>query len=272
VTGGSTYSTNSVPNNERPESLLEGKGRVRKKPLTILGAARHIITTLRQHSDPDRQKSTQRFFKYPVSAYGIETPVLRRIARDWQKTLVKTWDVNKAVQLCQRLIHEKHIESKALGILILSAFRDRFYSGMIPTVKKWLVSDCDNWATVDTLAPYVLSPLIAMYPERIPQIMAWKTSPVLWVRRAAVVAFIPHIRKGKYLDFAYTLSESLFHDTEDLMHKALGWMLREAGRTNKKRLEAFLLLHGPEIPRTTVRYAIEKFPEKERKHLLQETR
>ena len=245
---------------------------MRKKPLTIPGAAKHIITTLRQHSDPDRQKSTQRFFKHPVSAYGIETPVLRRIARDWQKTLKQTWNVDKAVQLCEQLIHEKHIESKAMGILILSAFRARFHTGMIPTVKKWLESDCDNWATVDTLAPCVLSPLIDMYPELIPQIVAWKNSPVLWVRRAAVVAFIPHVKKGRYLDFAYTLSESLFHDTEDLMHKALGWMLREAGRTNKKRLEAFLLLHGPEIPRTTVRYAIEKFPKKERKHLLQATR
>jgi 3-methyladenine DNA glycosylase AlkD len=223
-------------------------------------------------ADPERAQNTQRFFKHPVSAYGVETPALRRIVRDWLLTLKHSWDLNRAVALCDLLIKEKQVESKGIGILILAGFKQQFSPELLATVKKWLESHCDNWATVDTLAPSILSPIIGEYPNLIPRIISWKNSPVLWVRRAAVVTFVPHARKGKYLNFSYTLAESLFSDQEDLMHKALGWLLREAGRTNQKRLKQFLLLHGPEIPRTTVRYAIEKFPEDERKRLLEETR
>ena len=223
-------------------------------------------------ADPERAQNAQRFFKHSVPAYGIETSVLRRIVRDWLLTIKHSWDLNQAVELCDLLIKEKQVESKGIGILILAGFKQQFSPKLLATTKKWLESHCDNWATVDTLAPSILSPIFEEYPNLIPRILSWKNSPILWVRRAAVVAFVPHARKGKYLNFSYTLAESLFSDKEDLMHKALGWLLREAGRKNPKRLKRFLLLHGPEIPRTTVRYAIEKFPEDERKHLLEETR
>lgn len=94
----------------------------------------------------------------------------------------------------------------------------------------------------------------------------------MWVRRGSAVAFVPHARKGRLLDGAYAVAELLLGDDEDLIHKAVGWLLREAGKTDAGRLTRFLLEHGPSIPRTAVRYAIERFPEKERKRLLAATR
>jgi hypothetical protein len=83
---------------------------------------------------------------------------------------------------------------------------------------------------------------------------------------------VPFARRGQSLDLAYELAGDCFSDREDLMHKATGWLLREAGKTDMRRLRGFLLEHGPRVPRTALRYAIERFPENERAHLLAATR
>jgi 3-methyladenine DNA glycosylase AlkD len=94
----------------------------------------------------------------------------------------------------------------------------------------------------------------------------------MWLRRAAAVALTRPARHGLLLDEAYEVARSLLGDEEDLIHKATGWLLRDAGVTDKKRLRAFLLECGPAVPRTALRYAIEHFPKAERKRLLAATR
>src|SRR6202008_1188337 len=91
-------------------------------------------------------------------------------------------------------------------------------------------------------------------------------------RRAAAVSLIPSVRKGFALDDAYRVASVLHPDHEDLIQKAVGWMLREAGKPDMKRLEYYLRRNGPRIPRTTVRYAIERFPIALRRKLLASTR
>jgi 3-methyladenine DNA glycosylase AlkD len=95
---------------------------------------------------------------------------------------------------------------------------------------------------------------------------------VIWVRRAAAVGFILHARRGRRLGAVYRIARRLLGDDEDLIHKATGWLLREAGKTDAKRLKAFLLAHGSRVPRTTLRYAIERFPERDRLRILRATR
>jgi 3-methyladenine DNA glycosylase AlkD len=125
---------------------------------------------------------------------------------------------------------------------------------------------------VDNLAPGVVAPLAEKHPGIVPEVVAWTGSRSLWVRRGAAVTFVPLARHGLHLDAAYEVARRLLGDSEDLMHKAVGWMLREAGRTDRPRLERFLAAEGPRMARTTVRYAIEHFPAADRKRLLQATR
>ena len=140
----------------------------------------------------------------------------------------------------------------------------------------WTIRDAVrfcNWGLVDNLAPSVLAPLIDLHPELVPEVVSWTDSPNQWVRRGATVAFVPLVRrKKKHLGTAYRIASRLFDDEEDLMHKAVGWLLREAGKVDSDRLRTYLLKHGPKIPRTSVRYAIERFPKEERKKLLEATR
>ncbi|MFQ5752402.1 MAG: DNA alkylation repair protein, partial [bacterium] len=106
----------------------------------------------------------------------------------------------------------------------------------------------------------------------ISEIINWRHSQNLWLRRACAVSFVGLARKGEHLETVYEITESLFVDKEDLIQKAIGWLLREAGKTDPKRLTSFLLLHGSRIPRTTLRYAIEKFSEQKRKQILTKTK
>jgi 3-methyladenine DNA glycosylase AlkD len=118
----------------------------------------------------------------------------------------------------------------------------------------------------------VLGPLIRRHPTLTSKLKTWTGKRNLWLRRASAVGIIHSARRGERLDDAYAIAESLFKYPEDLIHKATGWMLREAGKPDPARLESFLLKHGPKIPRTTLRYAIERFPPEKRKTLLEDTK
>jgi len=101
---------------------------------------------------------------------------------------------------------------------------------------------------------------------------AWSRDRNMWVRRASIVSLIAPIRKGLTLDLAYEIARRLHADDEDLIQKAVGWVLREAGHADAGRLERYLRANGPSIPRTTLRYAIERFAPAKRRALLAATR
>jgi len=140
-------------------------------------------------------------------------------------------------------------------------------------IKAWLAKDyCDNWAAVDILCPEALGWLIEKQPTLADEIYGWTGHRNRWVRRGSIVAFVTLARHGKFLDQAYRTAEAMFGTEDDLLQKATGWMLREAGKKDMHRLRSFLLRHGPAIPRTTLRYAIERFPVEERRKLLLATK
>jgi len=110
------------------------------------------------------------------------------------------------------------------------------------------------------------------HPPLAGRMRGWARDRNMWVRRASAVALIPLARRSAALDVAYDVAKRLHGDREDLIQKAVGWLLREAGKADAKRLERYLLRYGAVIPRTAIRYAIERFPETQRRRILQITR
>src|SRR4029077_15815972 len=129
-----------------------------------------------------------------------------------------------------------------------------------------------NWATTDAICGVLIGPLLVRYPTLAPRMRTWARDGNMWVRRASIVGLIPLARRGESLDLVYDVARRLHGDREDLIQKAVGWTLREAGKTDMRRLERYLRANGPAIPRTTLRYAIERFPERKRRALLEATR
>jgi 3-methyladenine DNA glycosylase AlkD len=178
-----------------------------------------------------------------------------------------------ACAFCDLLIHDQRQEAKTVGILLLARYHKTFEPELLAVFEGWLTQNlCANWALTDALGTFVIALLLRRFPALLPRLESWTQAENLWLRRAAAVALVPLARKGEHLDGAYAIAERLFPYPEDLIHKAVGWLLREAGKTDPARLQTFLLRHGAHLPRTTLRYAIERFPPTERQRLLAQTR
>jgi 3-methyladenine DNA glycosylase AlkD len=235
--------------------------------------ARHAILRLEEKADPARAEGAQRYFREAFKCYGLTSAEVRDLAKEIVLTVKPVWSVEDAVALCDILLPNPIHEAKALGILVLERYREDFPSSLFLKIKSWLASDyLNNWAAVDTLCPICVGSLLEKYPELVGKIESWVGSANRWVRRASLVSFIKLARKPEFMGPIYRMSVAHFADNDDLIQKANGWLLREAGKADAMRLEKFLLKHGPAIPRTTLRYAIERFGEKKRRAILEATR
>jgi 3-methyladenine DNA glycosylase AlkD len=234
--------------------------------------AQEFKSRLREMGDPARARGMQQYFKHEIVALGITTPVVRAFVRAYVRELRCQWQAPQAIELCDRLLREPEFEIRGAGILVLGAFADRLAPDFVKRAERWFPRRLDNWAFVDGFCGEILSPLLKRHPEIEEALRSWSRSESLWLRRAALVTLVPFARRGDLLDTAYDLAREHFVDSEDLIHKATGWLLREAGKTDMPRLKRFLVRHGPAIPRTALRYAIERFPTAERAELLRSTR
>jgi 3-methyladenine DNA glycosylase AlkD len=246
---------------------------MKKTSLTPKGMTAFCVEQLREKADPVRAAGAQRYFKDTIRCFGLTTPQVRELAGQAHAMIKGSWGVGEAVDFCGLMLANPYFEVKAIGILVLERFKPDYPKSLFRTVRAWLVADyCDNWATVDTLCPTSVGALLERYPDLVSSIKTWTRSPNRWVRRASLVSFLKLTRKPGFLDDIYETSRSLFGDVDDLVQKANGWLLREAGKSDPARLERFLMTDGPAIPRTTLRYAIERFDAKKRRSILLSTK
>jgi len=249
------------------------KSRMKVIAFTPEDIAGQGLARLRAKADPRKAGGVQKYFKEAVKSYGVSSPDIRAIAADLYAAVKKDWTVAEAIRLCDILLPELELEAKAIGPLILARYKKELPISLFSKAKSWLAADrMANWASVDVFCPEILGALIMKHPDLEQKIKSWAEHPNRWVKRASAVSFIKLAKREEYLDTIYGISRSLFSVDDDLIQKANGWLLREAGKQDMARLERFLLAHGPAVPRTTLRYAIERFDEKRRKKLLIETR
>jgi 3-methyladenine DNA glycosylase AlkD len=230
---------------------------------------------LRQAADPEFARRSAAYFKKDdvFVTLGVKAADVRSVARAIVSTVRDPWGIGEAIAFCERMSRRSHHEAKAVGVLVLGRFRDAFPGELLRIARSWIEEGrFENWAAIDLLCPEVLTPLVGRDRELARTVRGWATADLLWIRRAAAVTFVPLARRGEWLDDAYDVALRLRAEPQDLVQKACGWLLREAGRTDRARLRRFLLTRGAEFPRTTVRYAIERFPEIERRELLRQTR
>lgn len=237
--------------------------------------AQRARAELRKAANPRVAARQRTYFKKweKVLFHGIMTRDLCNIERGLYQLIRKEWSYADAVEFCELLIRDRYMEPKSLGLTLLARYRRRFEEDLLPRAQRWLERDlCDNWAVTDQLSTQVVSHLIDKFPPLAATVESWNRSPNLWVRRASAVSFVKPAGKGRYLDRVYRVVTVLLQDPHDLIHKAMGWLLREAGKADARRLERYLLRYGAVIPRTTIRYAIERFPTTQRRRILEITR
>ncbi len=241
-------------------------------PRQLAADARKQLRSAAKHWPPVRATA---FFKPEEEVYtiGLSTPRLRQIERRLYGLVRSAWGYPQALQFADALLHERHLEGRSLGLMLLARFHRELEADLLVQAHDWLAADlCDNWALTDLLATKLLAPLLQRHPPLAERLKGWTGSRNLWLRRASLVALVPLARNGQQLALAYSIATKLQKDRSDLIQKAAGWLLRECGQTNPRRLATYLMAHGPRVPRTTLRYAIERFPQAQRDDLIERTR
>ena len=221
---------------------------------------------LRRYATPEKAKIHQWFFKTGKGEYaegdrfiGVTVPQIRKIVKQFQTLMLQ--DV---LTLLVSIIHEDRL----LALLILvSQFKRGDASTQKHIVDAYLANleYVNNWDLVDSSAPYILGAYL--HDKKRAVLYKLATSTRLWDRRVAIIATFHFIKYGDLKD-TLQLATRLLRDSEDLMHKAVGWMLREVGKRDQNMLEKFLKAHNKNMPRTMLRYAIERFPEEKRQEYL----
>ncbi|MEI8289234.1 MAG: DNA alkylation repair protein [Verrucomicrobiota bacterium] len=225
-----------------------------------------LRTRLKELASPADAKFLQRFFKTGPGEYGegdrfigIRVPVTRKLAREFRDLPRR-----EVVALLQSPIHEERL----LALIILVNASQRGDDAERAKIFKLYLAQLDrvnNWDLVDSSAPYIVGPHLLNRSRKI--LFRLARSQSLWHRRVAVLATLHFIRQGDFTD-TLRLAERLRDDEHDLMHKATGWMLREIGKRHVAVLRSFLDQHAALMPRTMLRYAIEKLSERERRRYL----
>ncbi len=246
-----------------------------KTAVTPARAARDAHRALKRMARPSGAFDASRYFRgeHDLGFYNTGTAPMRDLARSIHAANRDAWSIDDAMTFADALIVDRHLETKSIGVEVVARYRRAFTPALLARWKRWLAGNHSaNWATTDTICGMLIGPLLVQHPKLAPRLRAWSRDRNMWVRRASVVGLIALARKGQALDLLYANAKTLHADKEDLIQKAVGWALREAGKTDMPRLERYLRANGPEIPRTTVRYAIERFPETRRRAILAATR
>lgn len=224
---------------------------------------------------PAGQFDASRYFRGAsrLGFYNIGHARVRALAKTIYRARRDDWSVHDAMRFADELVANRYLEVKGAAVEVVALYRREFTPQLLRRWKRWLSRGyADNWATTDAICGFLIGPLVLRFPEQAKVVAAWSRDRNMWVRRASAVGLIAPVRKGLSLDLAYGVARRLHADREDLIQKAVGWMLREAGKADPKRLERYLRANGPAIPRTTLRYAIERFAALKRRDLLSATR
>jgi len=227
-----------------------------------------LRTELRKKANPEKAKVLKGFYKTGPGQYaendvfiGVVMPELRKLVKQFLHLSIK--DI-------ESLIHSPIHEERMLGLLLLVA---KYKKGS--DQEKHLIYRCytknlayvNNWDLVDFTADHIIGE--HLYQRSKIPLQQWAKSKNLWKRRVAILATFNYIKKSEFTD-ALQIADLLINDKEDLIHKAVGWMLREIGKRDIMVEENFLKSRYRKMPRTMLRYAIEHFPENKRKAYLHE--
>ena len=215
-------------------------------------------------------KNSLRFFKTKKGQYGygdiflgIRAPKIRLIAKK---------HVNISIVNMKILIQSKYHEERFLGLIILvnkySKTKDKKTKNQLYKIYISSFKYINNWDLVDVTCPHVTGKYLIDKDRSI--LYKWAKSDDLWTKRIAIVSTFSFIRQND-LEDTFKIAEILLQDKHDLIHKAVGWMLREAGKRDLEKEEIFLKKYYRDMPRIMLRYAIEKFPESKRQAYLKGT-
>ena len=211
------------------------------------------------NSDEKTRISGERFFKDKVKLYGIKSAVVVRIGKEFYKEIP---DKNKSYifSLCEEFWRSGIMEESFIACNWSYYVNRDYESKDIRVFKEWVDNYVSNWASCDTLCNHTVGTLVEMYPDKIGELKKWAQSENRWMKRASAVSLIVPARKGLFLNDIFEIAGILLQDKDDMVQKGYGWMLKSASQYYQKEVFDYVVRNKGLMPRTSLRYAIEKMP------------
>jgi 3-methyladenine DNA glycosylase AlkD len=218
-----------------------------------------VRSELKKNSDDITKRSALKFFKEEVKVYGTKTAVVSRIAKENYKT-VKGSGKSEIFKFCEQFWESGYLEESFIACNWSYLVNNGYDNDDFILFERWVRDYISNWASCDTLCNHTIGTLVEKYPDRLNDLKRWATSDNRWVRRASAVSLIIPARKGMFLKDIFDISDILLKDPDDMVQKGYGWMLKVASQAHQKEVFDYVMKNRAAMPRTALRYAIEKMP------------
>jgi len=222
-----------------------------------------VIVRIRQEleaqADPQIQKTSRRFFRDEIRCYGIKTAAVMALAKKYWKE-IKHQEKQEIFALCEELYRSGYLEESFIVSNWAHALSGRYEREDLAVFRRWIDTYITNWASCDGFCNHTMGDFIEQYPEVTAEMKRWTQSENRWMRRAAAVSLIVPAKHGKFLDDSIEIADLLLTDTEDMVQKGYGWLLKEASRHHQAEVFAYVMRNRKFMPRTALRYAIELIP------------
>lgn len=224
---------------------------------------RDIINTVRdelEKNTSEKGKLTgQRYFKEEIKLYGMKAADIHKLSKEYYQQ-IKDRSKEEIFSFCNQLWQSGYIEEAAIACNWSYYIHKRYEPSDFKIFEKWVVAYVSNWAACDTLCNHTVGTFLEMYPEYLMEMIKWSKSSNRWVKRASAVSLIIPARKGKFLNEILDIAGNLLRDEDDMVQKGYGWMLKAASQSHQKVIFDYVIKNKKIMPRTALRYAIEKMP------------
>ncbi|TAL81255.1 MAG: DNA alkylation repair protein [Bacteroidetes bacterium] len=218
-----------------------------------------IRLELIRNADKKTKQSGERFFKEKVKMYGIKSAVLRQISKKHYNA-IKDKSKSNIFSICEEAWLSGYMEESFISC-DWSYFVHKNYEPVdFEIFERWVNMYVNNWAICDTLCNHTVGTFIEMYPSFLSGLKRWAKSGNRWVKRASAVSLIVPARKGKFLSDIFEIADILHSDKDDMVQKGYGWMLKSASQAYQEEVFGYVMRKKATMPRTALRYAIEKMP------------
>lgn len=218
---------------------------------------RDVRRDLKTHIDSSYREGAENYFKEGIKILGVRTPIVRKIAAQYYVS-IKAKPKKEIFRLCERLLKSNLAEERAIAFDWAYRQRRAYEKKDFTLFESWLKKYVSNWAACDDLCGHTFGYFIFMFPQFFPRIKIWAHSHNRWLRRASAVVLIYSVRKKRMLREAFMIADILLKDSDDMVQKGYGWMLKEVSNQYPERVFSYVMKRKDKMPRTALRYATEK--------------
>jgi len=231
-----------------------------------------VITRLRQelqaNANPETHASGKKFFKEneKVNLIGLKFSVVSKIGKKYLAEIKEAkLSKEEVFSLCEKLWLSGYLEEISVACLWSEAQAKHYQQEDFKVFASWVENYVTNWAACDTLSNHTIGSLITMYPELADRLPDWAKSPNRWIRRASAVSLIVPAKRGHFFGHVLSIADILLMDSDDMVQKGYGWLLKAASATHEQEVFDYVMKNKSVMPRTALRYAIEKMSPERKK-------